>query len=1538
DATVTVTVNTPPDPGVDGNITLCTSSTAVSLFAQLGGTPDAGGVWSGPSPVIGGMLDPANMSAGAYTYTVAGVAPCPSEDATVTVTVNTPPDPGVDGAIALCATSPATSLFAQFGGTPDPGGSWSGPSPVVGGLFDPANMVPGIYTYTLVGSAPCPIVSAIVAVNVVTNPDAGTPGAATLCANASAIALFSELGGTPDMGGTWSGPSPVVGGLFDPANMSAGVYTYTINVPPPCVDASSTVIISVVQPPDAGNDGAVTLCISSPSTALFTALGGSPDAGGAWSGPSPVVAGLFNPANMTAGVYTYTVAGTAPCPSDIATVTVTVVAAPDAGLPGSATLCATDAPIDLYAEIGGTPDLGGTWSGPSPVVGGLFDPANMSAGVYTYTINVPPPCVDASSTVIISVVQPPDAGNDGAVTLCISSPSTALFTALGGSPDAGGAWSGPSPVVAGLFNPANMTAGVYTYTVAGTAPCPSDIATVTVTVVAAPDAGLPGSATLCATDAPIELYSELGGTPDLGGTWSGPSPVVGGVFDPTNMTAGVYTYTINVPPPCVDMSSTVTINVVQPSDAGVDAAILLCISSPTTDLFAVLGGTPDGGGSWTDPNGLSHSGLFDPANDPPGAYAYMVTGTSPCPDANASATVTVATLPEPGLPGTITLCTSNAAVSLFSQLGGSPDPGGAWTDPNGLAFAGMFDPTLHQAGLYTYTIAVPPPCASVSATVDVSVVQPPDPGTDGSLIACITGAPVDLFTQLGGSPDVGGTWLDPNGLVHPGVFNPGVDGPGSYTYTVGATAPCPDLSSTVNVDITMAPDAGFDGILNLCLTGSGAQLFGSIGGTPDTGGSWTDSNGVAFGGYFTPGVDLPGSYSYTVNGTAPCPSDATQVLVNVLTDADAGGDGSIVLCADAAPADLFDALLGSPDPGGTWLDALNQSCTGILDPAMGPQGTYTYVLTVPLPCINDTAAVNVGIVQPPDAGSAGALTMCSDDAPAQLFSLLGGAPDTSGSWTDPNGLVFNGTFDPAVDVEGTYMYTVPATAPCSDGTATVTITVEPLPDAGTDGNTIVCPEALPVNLFALLGGTPDIGGSWTDPNGNASPGVFDPAMDPQGAYTYTVFGLSACPNASASATVAIYVVAPPDAGPDGFTCDFQYALSASGNWITGNWSGPTTAVIADPISGGTGVTSSTGGSALFIFTIISPDGCAAADSVNITFTEAMAPLAATTDAICNSTCDGTAIVSTTGGNVGAGGYTYQWGNGIAGPTDTAATGLCAGSYTVIVLDTNACNAQADFIINEPPPLVIDTVLAVDETCPGSCDGILTVNDPEGAQYSFDGGLSFGPSPVADGLCAGTYSITMLDANGCVASTSGDVLSPQPVIADFYAAPDSVLVTEPFVQFVNTSSNATDYFWDLGGLSTSAATDPSFTFPGVLGDVYTVCLTASDANGCTDTVCVPVVVLDLLVVHVPNTFTPNGDGTNDTFMPIFNDPTLVQEYEFLIFDRWGERIWESNRVNECWNGAHRGQAVESEVFVWKLNYKDARSHEMGSVLGHVTVLK
>ncbi|HMC97973.1 MAG TPA: hypothetical protein VKG92_09975, partial [Flavobacteriales bacterium] len=600
-----------------------------------------------------------------------------------------PPDPGSGAVLASCAGAPTIDLFSQLGGTPDAGGFWMDPNGIPhSGMFLPATDVYGAYTYT-VGNG-CAFASAIVTVNTLPAPDAGSNGSLSICANAAAVALVSSLGGTPDAGGAWSGPSPVVGGNYDPTTMTAGVYTYTVAGTPPCANASATVTVTEAAPPNAGTNGAISRCSTSPSINLFNQLGGGPQAGGTWTGPSPVAGNIYNPATMNPGVYTYTVTGTPPCANATATVTVTENQATNAGTNGTLTVCGNTPATALFPQLGGTPQAGGNWTGPSPVVGGNYTAASMVPGVYTYTVVGLAPCVNATATVTVTENPAPSAGVNGTLTVCGTSAATSLFAQLGGAPQAGGTWSGPSPVVGGNYNPATMSPGVYTYTITGVAPCVNSSATVTVTENAAANAGINGTLTVCANGAAASLFAQLGGTPDAGGAWSGPSPVVGGNYDPATMTAGVYTYTVSGTAPCANAMATITVTENAPTNAGVNGTLTVCGTSAATSLFAQLGGAPQAGGTWSGPSPVV-GGNYDPATMSPGVYTYTIIGVAPCVNSSATVTVTENTAANAGINGTLTVCANGAAASLFAQLGGTPDAGGAWSGPSPVV-GGNYDP------------------------------------------------------------------------------------------------------------------------------------------------------------------------------------------------------------------------------------------------------------------------------------------------------------------------------------------------------------------------------------------------------------------------------------------------------------------------------------------------------------------------------------------------------------------------------------------------------------------------------------------------------------------------------------------------------------------------------------------------------------------------------------------------------------------------------------------------------------------------------
>ncbi|WP_162495552.1 T9SS type B sorting domain-containing protein [Confluentibacter flavum] len=368
-------------------------------------------------------------------------------------------------------------------------------------------------------------------------------------------------------------------------------------------------------------------------------------------------------------------------------------------------------------------------------------------------------------------------------------------------------------------------------------------------------------------------------------------------------------------------------------------------------------------------------------------------------------------------------------------------------------------------------------------------------GEDGSLELCVNSISVNLFDSLGGTPDSGGVW-SPSLASGTGIFDPSVDVPGIYTYTV-ANGVCGLDISQVEVVLDQLPNAGLDGNLLICENATPVNLFDSLGGTPNNGGIWTPS--LASGtGIFDPLVDLSGIYTYTVtNGV--CGSDMSEVNVVVEELPNAGVNGSLEICANSIPIDLFDSLGGLPDALGVWSPSL-ASGTGFFDPSIDVPGIYSYTVTNGV-CGADTSQVNVIVVQLTNAGLDGGLEICKNATPVNLFDSLGGTPDSGGIWS-PSLISGTGVFDPSVDASGIYLYTV-ANGVCGSDTSEVNVVVDELPNAGLDGSLEICINSNSIDLFDSLNGIPDSGGIWL-PSLTSGTGVFDPLVDSSGTYTYTV--------------------------------------------------------------------------------------------------------------------------------------------------------------------------------------------------------------------------------------------------------------------------------------------------------------------------------------------------------------------------------------------------------------------------------------------------
>jgi gliding motility-associated-like protein len=959
---VNVSVEIAPEAGEDASIEICDDNGLIDLFGSLGGTPDTSGVWS-PALTSGtGIFDPNTDAEGIYTYTVSGTPPCSDDFASVTITVSELPDPGADAAVQLCTNNGTIDLFNSLGGSPDTGGTWSPTLTSGTGIFDPSIDSEGVYTYSISSTTACSDASSNVAVSVEIAPEAGEDASIEVCDDNGLIDLFESLGGTPDTGGVWS-PTLLSGtGIFDPNSDTEGTYVYTVSGTPPCADAFASVTITVAESPDTGTDAAIQLCSNNGTEDLFNSLGGSPDPNGTWSPALISGTGVFDPALDSGGIYTYSISGSSVCTDASSRVNVSVEIAPEAGENTSLEVCDNTGTINLLDSLGGTPDTGGSWSPALSSGTNIFDPTIDNQGIYTYTVIGTFPCIDDSATIDITVNDTPNAGNASSIALCGDDSIIDLFESLGTTADAGGTWSPTLASGTGLFDPTIDAEGTYTYTVLGNPPCANDSASVTITLNELPDPGTDATIQLCSNNGAVDLFNSLGGSPDLGGTWTPILTSGTGIFDPTLDTEGIYTYSISGSSVCADVSSNVNVSVEIAPEAGENTSIAVCDSIGTINLFDSLDGTPDAGGTWS-PALASGTNIFDPSLDPDGAYIYTVFGTSPCADDSASISITVSDAPNAGTNSSIDICNNSGVIDLFDSLGGTPETGGTWS-PTLTSGSGLFDPSIDTEGLYTYTLTAQPPCDDATATVNVTLSSIPDAGDDAVITICSNGGSIDLVDGLGGTPDPGGTW-SPSLTSDTGVFDPNIDLEGAYTYTVLGTSPCPDANSIITVVIVDSLDAGENGTIDLCTNASTIDLFDSLTGSPQLGGSWspTLTSGT---GVFDPSIDTDGIYTYTLSGaTAPCVDDSATVTVTVIPEPNAGISSIVTVCIDDAATDLLNFLDGVPDSDGTWSPALN-SGTGIFDPSIDLEGTYTYTVVSTECNLTDISSVRVTIGEKPD--------------------------------------------------------------------------------------------------------------------------------------------------------------------------------------------------------------------------------------------------------------------------------------------------------------------------------------------------------------------------------------------------------------------------------------------------------------------------------------------------------------------------------------------------------------------------------------------
>ncbi|MDH3709592.1 MAG: PKD domain-containing protein [Cyclobacteriaceae bacterium] len=314
-------------------------------------------------------------------------------------------------------------------------------------------------------------------------------------------------------------------------------------------------------------------------------------------------------------------------------------------------------------------------------------------------------------------------------------------------------------------------------------------------------------------------------------------------------------------------------------------------------------------------------------------------------------------------------------------------------------------------------------------------------------------------------------------------------------------------------------------------------------------------------------------------------------------------------------------------------------------------------------------------------------------------------------------------------------------------------------------------------------------------------------------------------------------------------------------------------------------------------------------------------------------------------------WNYRWdfgdGNFSTDPNTNAYTYATFGQYiiTLEVTDpnTNCIGIYQDSIEIIAIPPVVDFLYDVSNGCAPH-----TVNFTNMSQYASPGtyfwdfgdgiGTSRQQNPTYTYYDPGIYTVSLSASNELdttVVERKDFIIEVYPESrANFDIRPEVVFLPGEEIRAVNRSEGAESYFWDFGDGNTSTEFEPTHRYERA-GE-YDVTLIATNQYGCNDTLTIEKAVFadDGGKFLIPNTFTPNGDGKNDVFVPeVFG----VVNFHMEIYDRWGELLFVTDDQNNGWDGYYKGRLSTQDVYVYKLKMKFLSGNSVVRT-GDVTLLR
>ncbi len=637
-------------------------------------------------------------------------------------------------------------------------------------------------------------------------------------------------------------------------------------------------------------------------------------------------------------------------------------------------------------------------------------------------------------------------------------------------------------------------------------------------------------------------------------------------------------------------------------------------------------------------------------------------------------------------------------------------------------------------------------------------------------------------------------------------------------------------------------------------------------------------------GHFATNADtltVPGPGSWTASyyyvedvSVIPAPLNATQSQTNPACNGQCTGTSIVIATGGSAPY----TYSWNTIPVQT-----TQTASGLC------AGNYTVVVT---DAGSATTTVTVTITQPPvfltGISSQTNISCNGGNNGAATATASGGTPGYFFNWSPSGGTNANATGLSA----NTYTVTITDANGCSQ-TQTVTLTQPAAFNITSLQNNVSCNGGNNGDASVnVSGGNTPYTYSWS-PSGGTNANATGLTAN---TYTILITDASGC-----TATATITVTEPPaltssiantpvlcNGGNDGTA-----TVTANGgtgpysyNWLP---------------SGGTNVNATGLTAGAYTVTVTDGNGCTSTSTSTIIEPSALTLTATGTNPLCSGNTG--SATSTPGG--GTSPYTYLWSNA---QTTQNISGLSSGTYTILITDNNGCTLTQSVTITVPSAIVL-TTSSTPAACMGNT-GTATANASGGtAPLNYAWSPSSQTTQTATGLNSGSYVVTITDANGCT-QTQSIIIGILPGPTALASGGTTILQGQSTPL---TANGGTTYIWSPStGLNCSSCQNP-IASPSA---TTTYCVLVTDGNGCTDSACVTVIVdTQCGELFIPNAFSPNNDGQNEMECVMGNCITKLQ---FSVYDRWGEKVFETSDPTFCWDGTYKGKTLNTAVFVYILN--------------------